>query len=668
MRLFLERHWLTIAGFSVIAGCVAIGVGRLGSVTVDGIVETSLAQRGSQFAEFLAKDGHAVEALLTGLSRHPETETSVRNLATLAGVESFAVYDRDGREAFRSKSDQHAWLIRDRAGGISSNRHLAEPIVRQDPPGQIVGDLGGGLASVLSPMWRDGRLVGFVMIEVDPAFETAGFALTLAESSAKLLALLLLATGLPLLFYVRRKNKIADASARIEFLANHDPLTRLLNRRRMQDQVDRLLGTARATREEFAYCCLDIDGLSEINDAFGQAQGDELLRVVASRLAAVVDDCDLLARIAADDFAVLMRRVRTREDMAAFAGRVRAAVAEPVELKGRIVRPQISIGFAQMPRDGRTQNDLVRHAQLALGHHKSKRSGDFVAFEPFMDEEAEHRRRIETLLRDAIENDGFELAYQPLMSCDGKRLFGFEALLRLRDADNAYVSPAVFVPVAESRGYIKTIGTWALREAVRQAAEWPDDITVSVNLSAVQFRDDDIVGIVGKALADAGITGNRIEIEIVESLLLERTDSVIRQLQELKTLGVSITMDDFGTGYSSLGYLWKFPFDKLKIDRSFVVAFAEGEERVEEIIGTIISLAHLMRMKVTTEGVETQEQADLLHRLGCDIAQGYHFGRPLTPDAASGAVLSRFADLHARPAVSSTIEAETHPAATRLSG
>ncbi|GGD86623.1 hypothetical protein GCM10011390_01540 [Aureimonas endophytica] len=651
MRRFVERYWATVAGFAVIAAGVVVGTATIGSRTVDDILEMSAVRKAEHFQTLVAGQPRALEALLTGLARDPEEETKLRELATLGGIESFAIFAPDGREAYRTRSDKYEWLLRDRAGGMQSNNRLAASILRMPAPFQLVQDEGPGRISATAPILRDGQLVGYVSLVADVSEDSAGFAGTLAEACLKLAAIFLVAAGVPALVYLKRKHKITEAVARIDFLANHDPITRLLNRRRMQEQVERIISAARVTREEIAYCCIDIDGLGGINHELGQAQGDELLRVVANRLAATIDRGDLLARIAADDFALLHRRAEKVEDMEALAARMRAAVAEPVELKGRLIRPQISIGVARMPRDGKSQNELVKHAQLALARHKVERNGDYAAFEPFMDEETDRRRYVEDLIQRAIDTEGFELAYQPLVGSDGLSLHGFEALLRMRDESGQYVSPAEFVPIAEARGYIKDIGSWVIREATRQAALWPDHIVVSINLSAIQFRDGDLVRIVSDALEAARIEGKRIEVEVVESLILDRTDSVISQLRELKKLGVTIAMDDFGTGYSSLGYLWKFPFDKLKIDRSFMLALEEGQANVKAILGTIVSLAHLMGMTVTTEGVETREQADLLHSLGCDLLQGYLFGKPMPPEVAAAEVLGRFSErMAAQPA------------------
>ncbi|WP_193227643.1 putative bifunctional diguanylate cyclase/phosphodiesterase [Aureimonas psammosilenae] len=644
MRRYVERYWAMLAGATALTACVVTSIVLIGGHAVDGLLETSALQKSDGFERLIERQPETLTTLLTGLTRDPDEESEIRDLALLSGIRTFAIFGSDGKEAYRTRSDQFDWLLRDRAGGMDTKSALAPSVLERRPPFRLLDRLSDGSYVVTSPLTRNGKVIAYVSTTMDLTSERAGFSGAIGQAWLKILGIVLVLGGVPALFYVKRKHKIAEAVERIDFLANHDPMTRLLNRRRMQEQTDRIISTARVTREEVAYCAIDIDGLAEINDSLGQAQGDEMLRVVANRLAATIDKGDLLARIASDDFALLHRRAHKLEELETLAARLHAAVSEPVELKGQIVRPKISIGVSRMPRDGRTQNELIKHAQLALSRHKATRNGDFASFEPIMDEETDRRRQIEGLIRKAIESDGFELAYQPLISGDGRSIRGFEALLRMRDEKDGYISPAEFVPIAEARGYIKEIGSWVIREATRQAALWPDHITVSINLSAVQFREGDLARIVGEALQQARIPGHRIEVEVVESLILDRTDSVMWQLRELKQLGVTIAMDDFGTGYSSLGYLWKFPFDKLKIDRSFMVALDEGQANVGEILETIITMAHRMRMKVTTEGVETRAQADLMRSLGCDLLQGFYFGKPMPAEDAAAEILGRFAE------------------------
>ncbi|WP_244487536.1 MULTISPECIES: putative bifunctional diguanylate cyclase/phosphodiesterase [unclassified Aureimonas] len=636
-----KRYWATCLGGGVILGFVVLNVLNISHDTVGSLVENSMKAKGRNFADLLL-DGDRVGAFITGISRDPDAEVTMRRVASLANIDSFIIFDAKGETAFSTRSDRYEWLLRDRPGGIGAGDRLSPAILQRTGDWQIVYDDGKANASVVTPLVRDGRTMGYVSIVADLTADRNAYTTALAHSSLWLIATLVAATGLPALLFIRRQRRMADADDRIAFLANQDPLTHLLNRTRMKQECERVIATSRATREDMAFCYIDIDGLSDINDEVGVAQGDELLRVVAQRLSAVVDRSDLLARIGADDFLLLHRRMGGQEELAELVERMKRAVREPLELKGKTIQPQISIGVACLPKDGRTYGELSKHAEVAHSHQKDLKSGSFTLFEPHMDEATHHRREIESKVRAAVENDGFELFYQPIVDGGGTRLLGFEALIRMPDGKGGHISPGTFVPIAESRGYIKAMGSWVIEEAARQAALWPKELFVSVNLSAVQFRDGQLVKTVEDALAAAGIPGSRLEIEVVESLLLERTGDILGQLKGLKALGISIDMDDFGTGYSSLGYLWRFPFDKLKIDQSFMVAFDQGEANIREIVGTIVSLAKQMHMKVTAEGVETAEQAAFLSDLGCDQLQGYHFGKPMPADRIAAEVLTRF--------------------------
>ncbi|MEF2552985.1 bifunctional diguanylate cyclase/phosphodiesterase [Aurantimonas sp. A2-1-M11] len=647
MVLFFQKNGLTVLGGFAIAGFVVFSALSIGGATVGGLIETEMRAKGQNFAGLLTQPGGKIDAFLTGLSRDPDAEADVRKLADLASIDSFAIFDRRGDEVYRSRSDRYQWLLRDRPGGIQSGSRLSESVLSKQGDWQVVEDDGFTNPTVITPLVRDGRTIGYVSLVGDMIANRSAYKATLAWASGILLVLIFFATAVPLLLYIRRKRKIAEADERIVFLANHDALTKLLNRHRMQEESDRVLATVRATRERMAYLYIDIDEMAEINDRFGQAAGDEMLRVVADRLIALVDRNDLLARLGADDFAILQRRVASQEDVAALCKRIVDAVTEPVEIAGTTLTPSVSIGCALAPMDGRTHSELVKHAELAHLHHKTDKSRNMIHFEPSMDEAMHHRRHIEGLVRKALENQSFELFYQPIVNSDGSRLLGLEALIRMRDEEGNQISPAVFIPIAEARGYIKTIGTWVIREAVRQIAQWPEHLFVSVNLSAVQFGDGDLLQIVQSALHKAGVDGSRLEIEVVESLVLERSEDILKQLRQLKALGIAIDMDDFGTGYSSLGYLWRFPFDKLKIDQSFMVAYENGEPNVPQILDTIVSMAHHMKMKVTAEGIETQEQVDLLKSLGCDQLQGYFFGKPMPAERVASDVLARFRDVPA---------------------
>jgi GGDEF domain-containing protein len=372
---------------------------------------------------------------------------------------------------------------------------------------------------------------------------------------------------------------------RIQFLANHDALTHLLNRRCMQEETDRVMTTARATRERVAYLYIDLDELSEVNNSFGQSSGDELLRVVAARLSAAVNDGDLVARIGADDFAVLHRRYdRRRGDRELRAAHCRCGLRtaaacgtdRPAEHFDRLCAG--AAGRSASFRTRQACRDCPSPSQGGQGEKpRLLRSVDGRGNgspSPYRGAGA----------RGGRERTASSCSISRSSTATARSFVGFEALLRLGDAQGGYISPTLFVPIAETRGYIKAIGSWVIREAARQVAQWPEPLFVSVNLSsrAVSRRRSPRHRR-RSALDDAGIEGRRLEIEVVESLLLERSEDVLDQLGHLKALGVSVDMDDFGTGYSSLSYLWRFPFDKLKIDQSFMVALTNGAaERAAE--------------------------------------------------------------------------------------
>ena len=642
MLAFAKKYWGTIAGTGAIGAALLCGAFWIAGTTLDALTRTAAIERAENFAELLLNDQAHIDSFQSGLSRDHDLESMLRAASVAAGVRRFSLFSADGTHLFSTDMPGDGWQLRDRPGGYSNGGRLAITTDRTDTDWRIVRNTEFDVPTVIMPLGTGGTLTHMIAIDTQVGAERAGFRIGLVQAMGMLVGILVTATGIPMLFYVRRKRRVEEADERIYFLHNHDSLTNLLNRRRMQEETDRILATSRATRERTAVWYLDVDGLSEINDRLGQAGGDTVLKGIAERLAEVVDQDDLVGRIGSDDFAILLRRYTGEESLRALALRIKSACEVPIPVGSEMVRTSVSMGVALMPDHGRTFAELLKHAEYAFQYQKNVRQKDYTVFAPAMDKETHRRWTIEQLLRSALETGGFSLFFQPIVSGASAEILGFEALLRMPDGKGGFIPPSEFIPIAETRGYIKAIGTWVIEEATRQAATWPDHIFVSVNLSAVQFRDGDIVEIVRKALAAAGIQGRRLGIEVVESLLLDHNDEVLGQLSGLKELGASIDMDDFGTGYSSLGYLWRFPFDKLKIDQSFMRAFSEGGSGVSHILETIISLAHNLGLKVTAEGIETPEQATFLSHLGCDQLQGYYFGRPMPADAVAGEILSSF--------------------------
>jgi diguanylate cyclase (GGDEF)-like protein/PAS domain S-box-containing protein len=431
-----------------------------------------------------------------------------------------------------------------------------------------------------------------------------------------------------------------QAEARIAYMAHHDGLTDLPNRELFQERLKQALAGGRPGSGRVAALCVDLDLFKNVNDSFGHPTGDRLLRSVADRLRLYVIGNNLVARLGGDEFAVILTNVVSPNEASDYATRLIKTLSEAYEIDGIEVVIGASIGIALSPGDGDTSEELMRNADMALYRAKSDGGGVHRFFEREMDRQAQKRRDMELDLRRAFANGEFELHYQPLVDIAADRISGFESLLRWRHPQRGMISPADFIPVAEDIGLIVALGEWVLREACTEAAKWPADVKVAVNLSPVQFRSRNLVQVVISALAHSGLSPRRLELEITESLFLAETEANLAILHQLRELGVSISMDDFGTGYSSLSYLRSFPFDKIKIDRSFVKDLAQRSDCVA-IVRAISGLGRSLNITTTAEGVETVDQLDWLRAEGCNEVQGFLFSAA-KPAAEIEALLFRF--------------------------
>jgi diguanylate cyclase (GGDEF)-like protein/PAS domain S-box-containing protein len=414
------------------------------------------------------------------------------------------------------------------------------------------------------------------------------------------------------------------AEARIAHMAHHDGLTNLPNRELYQDRLKQALEQGQSGNKRVAVLCVDLDLFKNVNDSFGHPMGDRLLKLVAERLRSEVRGNNLVARLGGDEFAVILASDVSPKEASDFAARLIEILSACYDIDGIEVVVGASIGIALSPGDGATSEELMRNADMALYRAKSDGGGVHRFFEKEMDRQAQKRRDMELDLRRAFANGEFELHYQPLVDIAADRISGFESLLRWRHPQKGMISPADFIPVAEDIGLIVALGEWVLREACTEAAKWPADVKVAVNLSPVQFRSRNLVQVVISPLAHSGLSPLRLELEITESLFLAETEANLAILHQLRGLGVSISMDDFGTGYSSLSYLRSFPFDKIKIDRSFVKDLAQRPDCVA-IVRAISGLGRSLNITTTAEGVETTDQLDWLRAEGCNEVQGFLF-------------------------------------------
>ena len=424
-----------------------------------------------------------------------------------------------------------------------------------------------------------------------------------------------------------------QTEARIRHLARHDALTDLPNRIQFLEEMA-LAEAALARGERIAVLWIDLDHFKAVNDTLGHAIGDALLKQVSARLWGTTRESDVLARLGGDEFSLLLKPIEGPREAAAVAERIVKAIAAPFQIGGHQVIISASVGIAMAPGDGTTTDALMKNADLAAYRAKAEGRSTYHFFEPGMDAALQRRRVIESGLRTALGNGEFQLAFQPLVGLAQNRVTCFEALLRWDHPERGAISPVEFIPVAEDTGLIVSIGEWALREACRAATSWPSNVRVAVNLSPVQFKNRRLFETVQAALGQSGLAPERLELEITESLLLNDSDETLDTLHRLRRLGIRFALDDFGTGYSSLSYLRSFPFDKIKIDRSFMRDLSRKGDSLA-IMRAIIGLGHSLGMSLTAEGVETVDQLQAMHELGCNEVQGYLVSPPMPAPAVA---------------------------------
>jgi diguanylate cyclase (GGDEF)-like protein len=436
------------------------------------------------------------------------------------------------------------------------------------------------------------------------------------------------------------------AQEKIRFLAHFDSLTGLANRRRFMEQLERARSRCEGDAQKMALLYMDLDQFKRINDTLGHSAGDELLRKVADVLFEKVRSTDLvgrpsstdeseISRLGGDEFAVMLTRIETREDAKRVASRILASLQKPIVVEGHEITATVSIGIAVYPDDGEDVETLVKHADRALYHAKERGRNGFQFFSEELNAGAMKRLTIESRLRTAVEGEGLHLFYQPRLDLRTGALDGVEALLRWEDPELGTVTPREFIPLAEETGLIVALGHWVMGAACAQGQAWREaglgDVRMSVNVSTIQFRRGDLIQTVGEALASTGFDPKLLELEITESLMLQDDEATAMLLRELRAMGIRVALDDFGTGYSSLSYLARYPLDVLKIDRSLVRDLV-GDPHAQGIATAVISMAHVLGLRVVAEGVDQKEQLTFLRRQGCDEAQGFLIAGPLAPE------------------------------------
>jgi diguanylate cyclase (GGDEF)-like protein/PAS domain S-box-containing protein len=418
-----------------------------------------------------------------------------------------------------------------------------------------------------------------------------------------------------------------EAQEKLAYLAHHDPLTSLPNRTKFREDLEQTLRLVNRDGR-VAVLCLDLDHFKEINDSLGHPIGDDLLKDVACRLRTSVREGDTVARLGGDEFAIVQAGIDLQaSESSSLAERLVEILGAPYDIQGHQLNIGVSIGIAFAPNDGEDPDQLLKNADMALYRAKEDGRGTYRFFEPGMDARAQARRLLEIDLRAALTRDEFEVHYQPIHDLNKDQITAFEGLIRWKHPLRGMISPMDFIPLAEETGLITQLGDWILRKACMDAATWSREVRVAVNLSPVQFKNSNLMQSVISALAASGLAPERLELEITESVLLQDSEATLAALHKLRSFGVKISMDDFGTGYSSLSYLRSFPFDKIKIDRSFVHELATRDDSMA-IVRAVTGLGKSLGISIVAEGVETNEQLGLLRTEGCTEVQGFLFSRP----------------------------------------
>lgn len=480
------------------------------------------------------------------------------------------------------------------------------------------------------PLIKAGKRIGSIRVYADQTSRDALYKQVFGFLTSTLLILMASGSALAGLIIAKKSRDHQKAVTRVGYLAHHDSLTGSLNRASFNEALEQALtepADLGSDRKSPVVMWIDLDKFKEVNDSFGHAFGDALLKHVAERIEESVEPGDIVARVGGDEFAILCRSPRSKADLEELAQIICDKLNTFVCIDDQFIPCGACIGIAPYPDAGKSPIQLVKAADLAMYNAKTNGRKGYRFYDPEMQDEVIARRELEQALIRAIDRSEFEVYYQPQINLDNKEVEAYEALVRWNHPEKGIISPGDFIPVAEETGLIKPLGEWVLLQACNDAAAWKGRERIAVNLSAAQFKDDHVLKAVNTALSESGLPPERLELEITESLLFHDPEKALTTLSTLKGIGVKVAMDDFGTGYSSLAHLWRFPFDKIKIDRSFVKNI-EHNPKVAKIITSIIDLGRALDIKITAEGVEHEYQAEFLRDRDCEFVQGYFYGKP----------------------------------------
>jgi diguanylate cyclase (GGDEF)-like protein len=559
--------------------------------------------------------------------KDPELLKSVREKIRFHNdVIHYEFYNSDGKRILSSGNFAEAIrLINYKRPPQKINRKLSSQLER---------GAGSGLPSLYTvtnvPFMDGSSFAGSIRIYSDQSARAAIYKQGFGLLTAGLIIVLALGSSIAGTIIAKKIKEHQKVENRNRYLAHHDSLTGLLNRSTFNEAVEKALKTAKSqsgVSSDTGLLWIDLDYFKEVNDTHGHAVGDKLLKKVALTLLETVGDGEMVGRVGGDEFAVLCRPNRSKTEMEQLAESLCDKLNTFVNIDDRFIPCGACIGIAIAPSDGEMAVDLTKSADLAMYNAKAEGRHGYRFYEIGMHEKVRERRELELDLVKALKNSELEVHYQSQMNLETRKVDAYEALVRWNHPEKGSIEPGVFVPVAEDTGLIDQLGEWVLQQACKDAAQWKGGERIAVNLSPAQFKNDRVIKVVSDALADSGLEPHRLELEITESLLFNDPQQALASLTALKSMGVRVAMDDFGTGYSSLAHLWRFPFDKIKIDRTFIKNM-DHNPKIKKIISSILDLGRALNISITAEGIEHYSQESFLRDRSCDYVQGFLYGRP----------------------------------------
>ncbi len=635
-----RSRFLLIGGMLLLAGIIAAA--NLGQfLTLSYVQEQGAQHRALDEAGNFVNMVPELDQLLRTGTASPAQTTVIEALTRHAHISAILFFDRSGTQLLSYSRD--AWTSHP---DVIAAQATTTKLALTTGLAQVSSEYSDG-TSALPILYstahvpftgKEGVRLGVIAVYLDVSESVELFHSEFTKLSILLTAVFSLVLIALFGGYVLWRRRASQSRRQVDYLARYDQLTGVYNRGGFHAQLKEMLDKGQIQPAHTALFYFDLDNFKSINDTRGHRAGDDLLRHVGEVVRTAIGPNDIAGRFGGDEF-VVIARIDSIEDAVAHAEDLQAQIAQPVLTGGTTIMTGASVGILFGMTEGADIEDDIHRADLALYRAKMDGRNACRVFSKDLEDRVNRRIKVENAVNRGLTDGLFSLMFQPIINRKTGQCTGFEALLRLTNAEGMQISPAEFIPVAEANGTIRAIGGWVLDTAIAEAARWPDDLFVSVNMSARQFDDANLVEAVRASLDEHGLDPSRLELEVTESLLIDNAESVGRQLMDLRNLGVSISMDDFGTGYSSLGYLWQYGFDKIKIDRSFILGLDADTGRVSEILDTIIMLGHRLDLKVTAEGIETETQARLLSELACDQFQGYLYGEPMRSGDLPGFLL-----------------------------